>query len=232
MSVISRRTLHLATFLATIIVCYAVFANVQAQQSPPTRKVEPKREIIQGLPANRIEVTPNRELMDLYKADQGERKLLTEKPVIDEQDVRKLNERDAQRRKRVLELYHANALKTGLDFYHAAMIFQHGDDLGDYLLAHDLAIAALTFKDKGAEEAKWLIAATQDRLLKKLGRPQRFGTQQITTKPNANNLRCLSIYNLDSSPTTVTDEHRQILNVPTLKQAQEKLEELNKKCKN
>ncbi|WP_211173055.1 hypothetical protein [Brasilonema bromeliae] len=159
------------------------------------------------------------------------KKLLIEKQVIDRQDALKLNERDAQRRKRVLERYHGNALKTGLDFYHAAMIFQHGDDPGDYLLAHDLAIAALTFKDKGAEEAKWLIAATQDRFLMHLGRPQRFGTQQITTKPNANNFRCASIYNLDNSPASVTDEHRQILNVPTLKQAQEKLEEWNKKCK-
>ena len=65
-------------------------------------------------------------------------------------------------------------ITTGSDLYEAAFVFQHGETAPDYLLAHVLALDALT---KGFDRAKWLSAATLDRYLQLIGQPQVFGTQ-------------------------------------------------------
>ena len=44
--------------------------------------------------------------------------------------------RDRARQARVKELYATNQLKTGIDYYHAAMVLQHGEVPEDFLLAH------------------------------------------------------------------------------------------------
>lgn len=54
------------------------------------------------------------------------------------------------------------------------MVFQHGDDSDDFLLAHVLAVTAI---GKGNLNARWLTAATLDRFLHRVGQPQVFGTQ-------------------------------------------------------
>lgn len=62
----------------------------------------------------------------------------------------------------------AGALKTGEDFEDASVIFQHGDNPQDYLLAHVLAMAAMT---KGDANARWIAAATLDRYLQSVKQP-------------------------------------------------------------
>ena len=71
------------------------------------------------------------------------------------------------------ELIEQNQLRSGADYQHAAMIFQHGDAADDYLLAHVLAVTAL---GRGDVDARWLAAATLDRYLQKIGQAQIFGT--------------------------------------------------------
>lgn len=83
-------------------------------------------------------------------------------------------ERDRARRGRVRELLDAGAARTGADFFHAAMVFQHGDALEDYLRAHQLALRA---SELGHRPGRWLAAAAYDRWLVRQGRPQKYGTQ-------------------------------------------------------
>jgi len=56
------------------------------------------------------------------------------------------------------------------------MVFQHGEALDDYLLAHALAMAAQT---AGRPDAAWIAAATFDRFLQNIDRAQIFGTQYV-----------------------------------------------------
>lgn len=90
---------------------------------------------------------------------------------IDEQALEKA---DSERRVQTAALLKQGLLHTGPDFDHAALIFQHGATSDDYLLAHVLAVIAVS---KGQSGAVWISAATLDRYLQSLHQPQIFGTQ-------------------------------------------------------
>jgi hypothetical protein len=81
---------------------------------------------------------------------------------------------DAKRREAVQILLDEGKLRSGTDFYHAAYIFQHGREPGDFLKAHGLAIIAAA---KGRRDAAWIAAATLDRYLQNIGQKQVYGTQ-------------------------------------------------------
>ncbi len=86
---------------------------------------------------------------------------------------------DAVRRSETAKLLDLGQLHTGEDYYHAAFVFQHGVTARDYLLAHALAMVALT---KRQARATWIASATLDRYLQKIGQPQIFGTQFLRPK--------------------------------------------------
>jgi quercetin dioxygenase-like cupin family protein len=157
------------------------------------------------------------ELALIYREDQGDR-------LGGNIDWSKVGPRDKQRETRVLELYKADKLLTGADYYHAAMILQHGQQPDDFLLAHEFCVAAI---GKGEERAKWLAAASEDRFLHSIHRKQRFATQYgADAKGGAWFLRPVA--------PGVTDGLRRALNVPTLKEAEtnaEKLREMLQKAK-
>jgi hypothetical protein len=117
--------------------------------------------------------------------------------------------RDDERELRVKELLAAGPLGDGAAYYHAAMVLQHAATPDDYLLAHDLCVIAIS---KGESKAKWLAAASMDRFLMSVGRPQRYGTQYQSTKRS----RSPQLYPVDPS---VSDVLRKELDVPTLAQA-------------
>lgn len=81
---------------------------------------------------------------------------------------------DKARRQQTQALLDAGKLSSADDFYHAAYIFQHGEDAQDCLKAHALAIVAIA---RGKKEATWIAAATLDRYLQRIGQPQVYGTQ-------------------------------------------------------
>ena len=105
----------------------------------------------------------------------------------------------------------AGGARTANDFYHAAMIYQHGADTTSYRRAHDLASRAVEI-DPDHADAKWLTAASWDRYLDESGRPQWYGTQY---RCNEDGLR----YLLPVDEGQVTDEERRVLGVPTLAEA-------------
>jgi len=147
------------------------------------------------------------ELARMFAEDQSDRTM----PSIDWDAVRP---RDAARLGRVKQLYHGQALQTGMDFYHAAMILQHSSVAEDHLLAHELCVAAMS---QGVEQAKWLAAASEDRFLMNIGRPQRFGTHYHRSSGNH------SLYETDPE---MEDSLRRVFNVPPLWEAQ--ADEMNK----
>lgn len=108
------------------------------------------------------------EAKQLFDNDQAGR--LSGAPI----DWSKMSVADAGRRSRMRALLDLGQLRSGDDFYHAAFVFQHGSTPGDFLLAHTLAIAAAA---RGRSDAAWIAAATLDRYLHNIGRPQIYGTQ-------------------------------------------------------
>ena len=156
----------------------------------------------------------SKELAQMFAEDQGDRTV----PPIDWDTVRP---RDAARLGRVKRFYHGQALKTGMDFYHAAMILQHSPNIDDYLLAHEFCVVAIS---QGVEQAKWLAAASEDRFLMNTGRPQRFGTQYRINKPSGG----WSLYEVGPE---VEDSLRSAFNVPPLIEAQTQAGEMSKEPK-
>jgi hypothetical protein len=117
----------------------------------------------------------NAEVARLRDEDQADRKPGKGKSI----DWRLAGARDTARLARIKEIYLAGELKSGADFQRAALVLQHGTAPEDFLLAHELCIVAIA---KGERDALWLCAASEDRFLMNIGRPQRFGTQYRSTE--------------------------------------------------
>ena len=115
----------------------------------------------------------NAEMTAIFQADQADRSPGAGAAI----DWAVVGPRDAARQARVRALLDAGALASGDDFYHAAFVFQHGDRPEDYLLAHSFALIAAA---RGRPDATWIGAATLDRYLQAVGRPQIYGTQYRT----------------------------------------------------
>jgi hypothetical protein len=149
----------------------------------------------------------NEELRSIYVADQADRaEGILEMSVID---------RDLARRLRVRELLSSEAVRTAADFFHAAMVFQHGPEEEDSRIANDLARKALELGHVGEAwwcSAAWLVAASGDRLLMRQGRAQKYGTQFLRRGLGGP----LELWEVD--PDT-TDEERAALNVPPIAEA-------------
>ena len=111
------------------------------------------------------------ELKLLYDEDQNDRR--NWQSMTQEQKT-SMAERDSVRLKRTRELVNNSRLKTGEDFERAAFLFQHGASSADYLLAHILAVTAMSMDPP---RGRWIGAATLDRYLESTGSKQVFGTQ-------------------------------------------------------
>ena len=155
----------------------------------------------------------NQELVRLMDEDQADRLPRAGKSI----DWKVVGPRDDARLKRVKELYSQNQLRSGNDYFNAALILQHSSVPEDYLLAHELCVVAIS-KKQGIES---LAAASEDRFLMSIGRPQRFGTQYKSEGPN----EPYRLYKVDPG---VTDELRRIMMVPSLAEAKAREAAMNK----
>jgi hypothetical protein len=134
---------------------------------------------------------------------------------MSEQDRLELSRQDAERRTRTGKLLESGKLHTGEDFSRAATVFQHGSMPEDYLLAHSLAVVAVS---KGDDTALWTSTAALDRYLQSIGRPQIYGTQ---FKPERKNGVTQEPYNRD----LISDALRLQLGATTLAAQQEQLKQ-------
>lgn len=116
--------------------------------------------------------SPDEEMARLREADQAVRQgpLPTE-----EAPIRVLQAQELQRRDRARALLREDRLKDAHSYDAAALIFQHGERLDDFLVARELALLAC-FKKATYGNMPFL---AEDRFLVRLGRPQRFGSQYL-----------------------------------------------------
>ena len=155
------------------------------------------------------------ELARLFAEDQSDRL----SAPFGQIDWAAVGPRDAARLARVKQLCQSQTFSAGMDYYHAAGVLQHAHDPDDHLMAHELCVVAVS---KSVEQAKWLAAASEDRYLMNIGRPQRFGTQYRNDNPDGE-------WRLYEVHPEMNDAVRRAFNVPALAQAETEADRMNMK---
>lgn len=112
----------------------------------------------------------NEEVAAMFKEDQA----IREKVDDSREGMMKMMKDDAARLDRIKAMVAANELGTAEDYYRAAFLYQHGGAFEEYQMAHQLAVCSVLL---GKEKAKWIGAATYDRMLGSCGHDQRWATQ-------------------------------------------------------
>ncbi|HAH08359.1 MAG TPA: hypothetical protein DCM05_17845 [Elusimicrobia bacterium] len=160
--------------------------------------------------------TDNLKLEEIFLDDQKDR----ERVYDSSEEVAKLKERDAQRRKRVYVMMDLGEIRTMKDLYRASVILQHGHDAADFLTAHRLATLSAIL---GHKTARWLLAATLDRYLMAIDQPQVYGTQfEYSASEKRYQLK------LPIGDAMFLDFEKELLGVPTVA---ERLKQLNSQFK-
>ena len=155
----------------------------------------------------------NPELIKMHKEDQSDR-------TSGNIDWNIVSQNDSNRRERVNQLLDSSLVNTSLDYYNAAMIFQHGNDTISSSMAVKMMKKSIEL-DPSID--RWLLAAAIDRDLMRKNQPQIYGTQFIRKSAGS----AWERYDLDS--TKVSDEERLLHGVETLDQQREKEKTMNKK---
>lgn len=135
-------------------------------------------------------------LVAIYAEDQSDRIDWKHKKMTSKQLV----ERDEQRRAEVLALLAAGQVRTGHDFFCAAVVFHHGNTLDHYRTAVSLAWVGMTL-DPANKDHLYLVASSWDRFMMKQNRPQWYGTKCVYEAG-----RPTGLYPVDE--TAVTDDDR------------------------
>ena len=158
----------------------------------------------------------NEELKRLCAEDQSDRTAPEGKSL----DIAALGPRDKARLKRVKEIYTQNLLQTANDYDCAATVLQHGQVPEDFLLAHEFWVVAIS-KGKNDQGTLAMAAASEDRYLTNIGRPQRFGTQVHSVDNGP-----IELYPIDAS---VPDGLRRVMTGHSLAEVKARVVEMNKK---
>jgi hypothetical protein len=115
----------------------------------------------------------NQELLAFSTADREER---IDQPRLGTPEYMAMRECDRQRRLRAAAILSTLETPEAADLYHAAQLFQHGDEPQDAWRAYELAREAT---ERGEGRARWLTAAAYDRWLMYQSKPQKYGTQYV-----------------------------------------------------
>lgn len=162
------------------------------------------------------------ELRELFAADQADRR-----GNMHDMDWQAISQRDADRRARVTAIVDSGAARTAADFYHAAMVFQHGEGVDDIRQARDWAKKATELADEGSEihgRARWLFAAATDRHLHRQGKPQIYGTQLVRHQGGP---WTLEPFDRDA----VSDEERQAHGVRSIGEQEARAKQMNEELR-
>jgi hypothetical protein len=186
--------------------------QVQALHEDPRWKA-----FLQGVEARHAEREKknNAELTRIYEADQADRD--GSLSALEKADWTAIGARDQARQERVQRIVAEGGARSADDYFHAAMVFQHGDTEEKIAKAHELSLKAVEL-DSEYSSARWLAAASKDRLLMRQGKPQLYGTQfkKVGGK--------WILYEVDPS---VTDDERAKWNCPPLAAARKRAEAMN-----
>lgn len=157
----------------------------------------------------------NEALRSIVNADQAERQA-----SHGQDEWKDIARRDAERRVRVQAELAAGRVQSSMDYFNAALVMQHGDDLESFRMAHALATISAAL-DPGNRSAQWLKAASWDRMLLNQKKPQWYGTQYVRDADGK-----WALYTIDE--TAVTDSERIALAAPTLAEAKRRIEDMNR----
>jgi hypothetical protein len=156
----------------------------------------------------------NSALEKLFNEDQNERRV--GKPSSSEEEKRRRTE---------AELIISDISPTKEDYYHIAVLFNHGSSIDDYKKANEYAQKSLGLgffqpSDPNLLDNRWLTAATFDRLQIEQGMPQKYGTQRYGRGENIDQLIETKGSPLDREQ---INRNRAELNLDTLEQEEEKI---------
>lgn len=157
-----------------------------------------------------VSAEDNPELQRLFDADQNARR----DPNMSWDEIDTLDEAN---RAEVLAMLARGEIKTGLDYFQAAVIMQHGESAEDIRLAHSFATLS---SQLGYERATWMQAASWDRLLMYFEQPQWYGTQFTIDDDGQWHL-----YEVQEG--AVSDEQRAEWRVPSLSESKERARQRN-----
>ena len=120
------------------------------------------------------------ELCTLTREDQDDR---TKQPI----DWDRVTVRDRARRSAVTELIRSRPMRTAGDYFHAALVMQHGEKWEDFAAAHILSTRGLQLAPSD-QNLQRMVAASWDRMMHAMGHSQWFGTNSFrnrdgTTQP-------------------------------------------------
>jgi hypothetical protein len=141
-------------------------------------------------------------------------------PPVGTPEYRALRERDRDRRARAgraLAVLRERGDVSPDDLFHAAWLYNHGDEPEEAKRAHELAREAA---ERGHTRARWLAAAAFDRWCMYEGRPQKYGTQFV---PDGERYR---LWDVDPS---TTDADRAAWDVPPLAAQLGRAEEMTRR---
>lgn len=158
--------------------------------------------------------TDNARVAELHAGDQTDR----QKGYASAAELAELAARDLARRKEVRELMGRGEVNTPVDLYRCAVVFLHGSTPADFVVAHRLATLAAV---SGHQAARWLTAASLDRLLMSVGLPQTYGTQFEAAEDGRYQLR------LPIDDSAVLSFEKRFYGVPTV---MERLAQLNSRA--
>lgn len=158
-------------------------------------------------------------LRQIYDEDQAMRL-----EPISEIDQLEVAETSRQHRQEVLTFLLQGKLGSAVDFSRAALVMQHGTCTDHYELAHRLAERAI---DMGydTDETRFLYAATLDRYLISLGKPQKYGTQYRRVQEGE-----ACSYELSPVDSSITDKERIEFGLPPLEAAKKNAEAFSIYC--
>jgi hypothetical protein len=159
----------------------------------------------------------NAELARIYQEDQADRV----GPNPEKIDWKVVRPRDEKRRRRVQQIVAAGGARAAADWFHAAMVLQHGEGPTDYKLAWQWAAQAARL-DPEHPIAPWLSAAAEDRYLWAVDKPQKWGTQFKKVGGR---------WTLEPIDPAVTDAERERHKVPSLAEARRRAEQMNREWK-
>jgi hypothetical protein len=113
-----------------------------------------------------------KELCTLAREDQDDR---SKQPI----DWAAVTPRDGARRAAVADLVRSRPLQTSGDYFHAALVMQHGDKWEDHAAAHILGTRGLQLAPSDRNLQR-MVAASWDRMMHRMGHEQWFGTNAFT----------------------------------------------------
>ncbi len=152
----------------------------------------------------------NSELQRLFEVDQNARR----DPNMSWDEIDALDEAN---RSEVLSMLARGEIRTGLDYFHAAVILQHGESVEEIRLAHSFATIS---NQLGYKRASWMQAASWDRLLMYFEQPQWYGTQFMVDDEGK-----WQLYEVQVG--AVTDEQRAEWRVPSLSESKARASQRN-----